>query len=97
MNPLAVLTAIILGSAVAIGFGLCVVWLIAFLLKNDSRQLASELGRLPVYCGLFIALSATAGAALLGTIKQRRWKWWAQGGMWMMVALLFAIALRWRR
>jgi hypothetical protein len=97
MNPLAVLTAIILGSAVAIGFGLCTVWFIAFLLKNDSSQLASELGRLPVYCSLFICLSIVAGTALVGTIKQRSWKWWAQGGMWLMVAVLFAVALNWRR
>lgn len=97
MNPLAVLTAIILGSAVAIGFGLCTVWFIAVLFKNDSRQLASELVRLPVYCALFVALSGAAAAALVGAIKQRPWKWWAQSGMWMMVAVLFAVVISWRR
>jgi hypothetical protein len=95
MSPLAVLTAIILGSAVAIGFGLCMVWFLAFWLRDESRQLASELGRLPIYCALFIALSAIAGSALLGLYKKRSWRWWAQGAMWAMVGLLFAVS--WRR
>ena len=56
MSPLAVLTAIILGSSVAIGFGLCTVWFLAFWLKSESKQLASEVTRLPLYCLLFVGL-----------------------------------------
>ncbi|MES1195579.1 MAG: hypothetical protein ABUL58_01380 [Steroidobacter sp.] len=94
MSPLAVLTAIILGSAIAIGFGLCTVWFLAFWLRGESRQLASELVRLPLYCGLFVALSAIAASALIGLYKKRHWRWWAQAAMWSMVALLFAISWR---
>ena len=95
MSPLAVLTAIILGSAVAIGFGLCAVWFLAFWLKGESRQLASELTRLPLYCGLMIALSAVSATALVGLFKKRQWRWWAQAAMWSVVVALFAIS--WRR
>ena len=95
MSPLAVLTAIILGSAIAIGFGLCTVLFLAFWLRAESRQLASELTRLPLYCGLFISLSAIAATALVGLYKKRHWRWWAQAAMWLMVLLLFAIS--WRR
>ena len=86
MSPLAVITAIILGSAVAIGFGLCTVWFLAFWLQNESKQLASELVRMPLYCGLFALLSTISAYALIGLFKQRPWRWWAQGAMWTAVA-----------
>jgi hypothetical protein len=95
MSPLAVLTAIILGSAVAIGFGLCGVWFLAFWLKGESRQLDSEMLRLPLYCGMFLALAIIAASALFSIYKQRPWRWWAQAGMWGMVAILFTLS--WRR
>ena len=95
MSPLAVLTAIILGSAVAIGFGLYTVWFMAFWLKDQSRQLAAELDRLPIYCALFTALSAIGAAALIGLYKKRQWRWWAQAAMWSVVLILFAVS--WRR
>jgi hypothetical protein len=95
MSPLAVLTAIILGSAVAIGFGLCTVWILAFWLRGESKQLASEVLSLPLYCGLFIGLAAIAASAMIGIYKKRSWRWWAQAAMWSMVVLLFLIS--WRR
>jgi len=95
MSPLAVLTAIILGSAVAMSFGLCTVWFMAFWLKSDSKQLASELTRLPVYCALFVALAAIAAGALVGIYKKRPWRWWAQLAMWASVGVIFLIS--WRR
>lgn len=95
MSPLAVLTAIILGSAVAIGFGLCTVLFLAFWLKSDSKQLASELTRLPMYCALFVGLSAAAGWALVGIYRKRPWRWWAQLTMWGGVCLIFFLS--WRR
>lgn len=94
MSPLAVLTAIILGSAIAIGFGLCTVWFMAFWLRADSKQLASELTRLPLYCGLFVALSAIAAGALIGIYKKYPWRWWAQLAMWMMVGIICAVSWR---
>ncbi len=95
MSPLAVLTAIILGSAIAIGFGLCTVWVLAFLLKGESKQLAGEVLTLPLYCGLFIGLAAIATGAMIGIYKKRSWQWWAQIAMWSMVGLLFMIS--WKR
>jgi len=95
MSPLAVLTAIILGSSVAIGFGLCTVWFLAFWLKSESKQLASEVTRLPLYCLLFVGLSAIAAWALIGIYRKRPWRWWAQLVMWSGVALIFFLS--WRR
>ena len=94
MSPLAVLTAIVLGSAAAISFGLCTVWFMAFWLRGDSQQLASEVSRLPLYCALLLTLSAIASSALIGIYKKRAWRWWAQAAMWLMVGVIFTVSRR---
>ena len=86
MSPLAAITAIVLGSSVAIGFGLCAVLVIAFILRGESAQLSTEIKVLPVYCGLFVILSAISGGALYSLYKRLKWRWVAQGGMWLAVA-----------
>lgn len=95
MGPLAAITAIVLGSSVAIGFGLCGVLVIAWILRGESPQLRSELTILPIFCALFIALSAISGAALYSLFKRLKWRWVAQGGMWLAVAAVAFIS--WRR
>jgi len=94
LSPLAAVTAIVLGSSVAIGFGLCAVLVIAWILRGESAQLTSELRVLPIYCALFIALSSISAAALYSLFKQLRWRWVAQAGMW--VALVLVAVLSWR-
>lgn len=95
MSPLAAITAIVLGSSVAIGFGLCAVLIIGFILRGESPQLRSEMSVLPVYCALFIALSAVSGSALYSLYKRLKWRWMAQAGMWLAVALVGYYS--WRR
>ncbi|MFT3807377.1 hypothetical protein [Arenimonas sp.] len=95
MGPLAALNAIVLGSAVAIAFGLSAVLVIFLVIRGDSEQVGVEIGRLPVYCVLFLALSAVAGAAMFSLMKELRWRWWAQLAMWSCVAgLVLWFALR---
>lgn len=94
MSPLAVLTSIILGSAVALEFSLSTVWFMAFWLRGESRQLDSEIPRLPVYCALLLVLAAIAGNALYSILKKKPWRWWAQGAMWLTVWLTCVICWR---
>ena len=94
MSPLAVLTAIILGSSVAICFGLSTVWFMAFLLRGESSQLDSEILRLPFYCMMLLILAAISGSALYSIFKQKPWRWWAQIAMWAAVAVMYNIGLR---
>lgn len=86
MGPLAVLTAIVFGSAVAIAFGLSAVLVIFLIIRGESEQLGVEIHRLPVYCLLFIALSGVAGAATYSLMKSLSWRWQAQWAMWVAVA-----------
>lgn len=87
MGPLAALTAIVFGSAVAIAFGLNAVLVIMLVLRGESEQLNVEIQRLPFYCVLFIALSGVAGAAMYSLIKRLPWYVRAQWAMWISVVL----------
>ena len=64
MGPLAVLTAIILGSSLAIEFGLSGVLVIFWVLRSESAQIESEITRLPIYCLVFLLLAGAAGSAM---------------------------------
>lgn len=96
MGPLAALTAIVFGSAVAIAFGLNAVWVILLVLRDQSEQIGVELAHLPFYCILFVALSGVSGAALYGLLKGRTWRWRAQWAMWSAVVLCGAVVW-WRQ
>jgi hypothetical protein len=88
LGPLAILTAIVTGSAVAIEFGLASVWIIFWLLRAESDEVASELGRMGWYCLAFMVLSAASGAAMYSMMKGLSWRWRAQATMWSLVALV---------
>ena len=91
MGPLAALTAIIFGSAVAITFGLCGVVVIMLVLRNESAQLGVELRQLPAYCLLFIAMSGISGAAMYSLMKRLPWRQKAQWAMWASVTATAAL------
>lgn len=93
MTPLAVLNAIVFGSSVAISFGLIGVWIIFLVLSASSDQVQFEMQRLPLYCLGLLSMAGISGAALYSLLKQLKWRWQAQGLMW--VALLVLGYLAW--
>lgn len=86
MRPLAVLNAILFGSATAITFGLCAVLFIYLVLQGRHPQLAAEFGPLLRSSGLFAALTIVSGLSLFATLKGLTWRWLAQLAMWVTVA-----------
>lgn len=95
MRPLAVLNAILFGSAAAITFGLCAVLIIYLVLQGRHPQLAAEFGPLLRSSGLFAVLAAVSGLSLYATLKGLSWRWMAQTAMW--VALAVTVMLYWPR
>lgn len=93
MRPLAVLNAILFGSATAITFGLCGVLVIFLTLLGRHPELSTELGPLLRSSALFAVLAVCSGLSLFGTLKGLRWRWLAQAAMW--VALLVTGFLYW--
>jgi len=90
MSPLAVLTGIIMGSAVTITIGLAMVLVVFLTMSREYTAFAREYDSLIVSFGLFLGLSFVASYAFVGTLRERRWRWWAQAAMWATVG---AIAL----
>ena len=88
MQPLTVLTGIILGSVTSIAFGLAVSALVSVLAGADAPQLAAELGTLWRHTLVFIGLTAICGLGFLGLVKRTRWRWYAQALMWAALAVV---------
>lgn len=91
MGPLAALTAIVFGSAIAIAFGLNAVLVIFLIIRSESEQIGVELHSLLIYSVIFIALSGVSGAAMYSLMKTLPWRWRAQWGMWLAVVVVGAL------
>ncbi|MBC7984194.1 MAG: hypothetical protein H7Y02_10105 [Candidatus Obscuribacterales bacterium] len=88
MSPLAVLTAIVFGSATAISFGLTATLIVFLVLRGERPQLAHELPSLLRSCLWFVGLAAVSGVALYAALKRERWRGWAQLVLWSAVTLV---------
>lgn len=86
MRPLAVLNAIVFGSAAAITFGLLGVVVIFLVLKGTNPVMNHEFPALLRSSAAFAVLAAISGASLWGLLKALKWRWWAQAAMWLAVA-----------
>lgn len=86
MRPLAVLNAIVFGSAAAITFGLGGVLVIFLVLKGRYPEMSGEFPALVRSSALFAVLAAVSGASLFAMLKERRWRWLAQAAMWLIIA-----------
>lgn len=90
MSPLAALTAILLGSALAITVGLVMVLTVYAILGGEYPRLAAETPALLRSLVLFGVMTAIGAAAFIGVLRQYRWRWWAQAGLytWIGVTVL---------
>jgi hypothetical protein len=91
MRPLAVLNAIVFGSAAAITFGLLGVVVIFLVLKGSNPAMGSEFPALLRSSAVFAVLAAVSGASLLSLLKTLKWRWLAQLAMWTVVAGIAAL------
>jgi hypothetical protein len=88
MSPLAVINALIFGSAAAIGFGLTATAVVFAVLRGEQPSLDRELPVLLASCAWFWLLAAVAGASLYATLKKLWWWAWGQLAMCASVALV---------
>lgn len=91
MRPIAVLNAIVFGSAAAITFGLLGVVVIFLVLKGSNPAMSSEFPALLRSSAVFAVLAAVSGASLLALLKTLKWRWLAQAAMWVTVAGIAAL------
>jgi Na+/citrate or Na+/malate symporter len=87
MHPLAVLTGIVLGSAVSITVALALTLVVFLLLPEYAARIGEEFPPLLRALGGSALLAALAGAAFLGEVKQRPWRRVAQAVLWAVLAV----------
>lgn len=87
MGPLGFLTRVILGSAVSVAGVLTMVLVILLAVSEAPRSLRGEWALVRAVL-LFWALAAVAAAAFAGLQNRRRWRWVAQGAMWLMLVAI---------
>jgi hypothetical protein len=85
MSPLAVLTGIIMGSAVTISLGLGMVLVIFMILSGEHPRLTAEYGTLLRSFGLFFLLALCAAYAFVGQLRRHAWRGYAQAATWIAI------------
>lgn len=86
MRPINVITAIILGSCVAITTSLAAVLLIFLILGDDYPRLSYEFRGLVVSFLLFFTMTAISAMSFYALQQRHRWRHAAQAGMWLGLA-----------
>jgi hypothetical protein len=86
MRPLGFLTGVVLGSAASIALVLLMIVVIFAISAGREPLVRHEYPGLLASAALFGALAAASAAAFVGLLRERPWRWLAQGLMWIAVA-----------
>jgi hypothetical protein len=86
MQPLAILTGVVLGSAAATTFALAATLVVFLVLAGEYPQFRAELPLLAVYALIFAALTALAGVSFIAELRRPPWRLWARLSMWLALA-----------
>ena len=88
MRPLGFLTGVVLGSAASIALVLVMVAIVFAFTAHGQPAVGEEYSGLLASAGLFGILAAAAAAAFVGLQRERHWRWFAQGAMWLVLAAI---------
>ncbi len=83
MRPLTAVNLIILGSCFAIAFSLAAVLIVVLVLGDEYPRLQAEFRPLLKSFTLFLGMTAVSAASFYGLVIVHRWRYWAQGAMWL--------------
>jgi hypothetical protein len=78
----------VLGSAASIALVLLMVAVVFVFSAGARSPVGAEYPQLLAAAGLFAVLAAAAGAAFVGLQRERRWRWFAQAAMWLVLAAI---------
>ena len=95
MRPSVALLGFVLGSAAAISFALAGVTVVFTVLRSEYPRLDGELPALLGSLAIFAALTAVAGAAFYGQLRQAVWRWPVHAALFL--GLAFAAWFYWPR
>ena len=75
MRPVTAVLGIISGSLLSLAFGLCVVLLVFWILRDEHPQFAAEFPELARGALIFSILALVSGLAFFGTVRGQRWRY----------------------
>ena len=81
-SPFTVVLGIITGTLVAIAFGLCVVCLVFWILRNEEPRLMAEVGPLMSSTAIFLLLAVSRSLSFYGSLKQLVWRHIPMTALW---------------
>lgn len=82
MRPLTVITAILLGSSVAITVSLAAVLFVFIVLDSDYPRVQHEFRPLTYSLLIFFGMTAITAASFYAQLKNHRFRGWSQLLMW---------------
>jgi len=82
-RPFTVLLGIVSGTLFSIAFGLLIVCIVFWVLRNEEPRLLAEVDSLIASTSIFVALSLTAGLSFYGSLRQRSWRYLPLAGLWL--------------
>ena len=82
MRPLTVITAIVLGSCVAITVSLAAVLFVFLLLRDDYPRVQDEFQPLLSSMFIFLGMTTISAASFYALLTNHTARWWGQGLMW---------------
>ena len=88
MQPLTVITGILLASSAAITFCTLVVAFLLYLYADDYSYVDAEFPVFLLSATLFSLLTAVCAVSFIGLLRNKAWRWWAQLAMWLAIALI---------
>ena len=86
MRPLTVITAILLGSSLAITVSLAAVLVVFLILGDDYPRIQHEFNALVSSVGIFFVMTIICGASFYSLLIHHAARYWAQALMWAGVA-----------
>lgn len=88
MGPLGFITGVVLGSAASISAVLAMVLVVFLVAASDHPTMVGEYRPLVVAVIQFGILAIVAGIAFAAWQRGHRWRWQAQGAMWLLLAVI---------
>ena len=88
LGPLGFITGVVLGSAASISAVLAMVLVVFLVASPDHPSTVGEYRTLVVAVVQFGILAAVAGLAFATWQRGHRWRWQAQGAMWLLLAII---------
>jgi hypothetical protein len=88
MRPFTAILGFVAGSLCSVAFGLAVVLMVFWLLRNDHPQFSAELPELARGSSMFMLLATLSAVAFWATIRERPWRYAPLTLLWVGLLLI---------